>query len=276
MLKTIKNILTVLLGTFIVSVSINLFLAPAGIAPGGISGLSIVINHLWNLPIGLSILVLNIPIFIAGLFYFNKRFIISSLFGMVTLSIFTDFFNFIPKITQDTLLSAIYGGVLLGLGIGLVFSAGYTTGGTDIAAQILKKKFPKISVGRFILIIDTFIVILAGIAYHEWETVLYSAIGLYISSFLIDIIIEGGDKAKVAYIISEKPEEISALINSQLDRGTTLLHGSSLFTRTDKAVLMCVIKKYQLRGLKMVISQVDPTAFVVFTDAREVLGKGFE
>ncbi|MBR5155856.1 MAG: YitT family protein [Clostridia bacterium] len=272
----IKNFLTVLLGTIVVAIALDAFLAPADIAPGGISGLAIVINHLADIPLGFLILVLNIPIFIWGLRHFSHKFLLYSLLGMFLLSLFTDLLAGIPRITEDVLLSAIYGGLLLGIGVGLVFSSGCTTGGTDIAAQILKKKFPAISVGRFVLIIDAFIITLAGIIFGKWEVILYSAIAIYISTFIIDIIVEGGDAAKAVYIISDLQETISDCISKQLGRGTTLLHGSSFYTNSKKGILLCVVRKHQISSLKNIIKEVDENAFVIFTDARQVLGNGFD
>ncbi len=276
MLVKIKNILTVILGTVIVAISLDVFLVPANIAPGGISGLSVVLNHLLNIPLGILIFVLNIPIFLLGLRYFDKKFLLYSLGGMLLLSVCTDALVNIPRITEDILLSAVYGGALLGTGIGLVFSSGCTTGGTDIAAQILKKKFPAISVGRFVLIIDAFIIAIAGIVFGNWEVMLYSAISIYISTFIIDIIVEGGDSAKAVYIISDRNADIAEQISLQLVRGTTLLHGSSLYSKEEKEVLLCVVKKHQISTLKNIIKTVAPDAFVIFTDARQVVGRGFD
>ncbi len=276
MLIKLKNIFTVILGTVIVAVALDVFLAPGNIAPGGISGLSIVINYLSDIPLGILIFALNIPIFLLGLRYFNHRFLLYSLCGMFLLSVFTDLFVSLPRITEDLLLSAIYGGALLGLGIGLVFSTGCTTGGTDIVVQILKKKFPAISVGRFVLIVDAFIVVLAGVIFAKWEVMLYSAIAIYISTVLIDIIVEGGDAAKAVYIISDKNAEIAEQISLKLVRGTTLLHGSSFYSNEPKEVLLCVAKKHQISSLKQIIKDVDTNAFVIFTDARQVVGKGFD
>ncbi len=272
----IKNVFTIILGTIITAVALDAFLAPGNIAPGGISGLSIVINHLSGIPLGVLIFVLNIPIFVLGLRHFSRRFMLMSLCGMLLLSVFTDLFAAIPRVTGDLLLSAIYGGTTLGLGIGLVFSAGCTTGGTDIVVQILKKKFPSISVGRFVLIVDAFIVAIAGIVFGNWEVMLYSAIAIYISTILIDIIVEGGDAAKAVYIISDHSSHIAEQISAQLVRGTTLLHGSSFYSRAAKNVLLCVVKKHQISTLKNIIKAIDPDAFVIFTDARQVVGKGFD
>ncbi len=276
MLAVIKKCLSVLLGTFIVALSLDLFLVPADIAPGGLSGVAIILHHLANIPVGLSILFLNIPIFIWALRYFDAKFLFSSLFGMTSLSILTDAFAWIKPVTGDMLLSAVYGGALMGFGLGIVFISGSTTGGTDIAAQILKKHFPSISVGKFVLIIDAFIVALAGLTFGRWEIILYSSVALYICTYIIDLLAEGIDFAKVAYIISDKPKTISSEISSRLERGTTALHGSSHYSGAEKTVLLCVVKKYEINKLKRLIKEIDKDAFVILSDTREVLGNGFK
>ena len=275
MREKIKALLTVIAGTIFAAIALDVFLAPSDIAPGGLSGLSVVLNHLTRLPIGFLILILNVPVIIWGLMHFNKRYMVCSLIGMFLLSLFVEVFAFLPKITEDILLSAVYGGGLMGLGIGLVFGSGWTTGGTDIVAQILKKKFPTISVGRFVLIIDAFVIAVAGITFGKWEVLLYSAIALYISSFIIDIIAEGGNAAKVAYIISKQQKEIATAISQRLDRGTTLLNGWSFYSDEEKTVLLCVVRKYEVPQLKNIIKETDKSAFVIVSDAREVLGNGF-
>ena len=272
----IKLFSKVVAGTLISAIALNVFLAPMDIAPGGISGLAIAINHLTHVPLGIIIFALNIPIFIWAFKHFGAPFIVTSLAGMILLSIFVDALDFLPKLTGDILLSAIYGGVLLGLGIGLVFSSGYTTGGTDIIVHILKSKHRRISVGRLVLIIDAFIIAFAGLVFKKWETLLYSAISLYISAFIIDLIVEGGNSAKIVYIISKNPALIASAISAGIGRGTTSLHASSFFSNTEKSVLMCVVKNYEITRLKNIVKKADSLAFVILSDAREVLGNGFE
>ncbi len=276
MLAVIKRYLTILLGSFIVALSLDLFLVPADIAPGGLSGVAIILHHIANIPVGLSILFLNFPLFLWSMRYFSAGFMFSSLFGMVSVSILTDAFAWINPLTGDILLSAVYGGALMGLGLGIVFVSGSTTGGTDIAAQILKKYFPSISVGKFILIIDAFIVALAGLTFGRWEIILYSSVALYICTYIIDLLAEGIDFAKVAYIISDKPKAISSEISARLERGTTALHGTSHYSGADKTVLLCVVKKYEINKLKKLIKEIDKDAFVILSDTREVLGNGFK
>ncbi len=272
----IKRCFTTFIGAGIIALSLDLFLIPADIAPGGISGLSIIINHLFGIPVGVMILLLNLPIFILALRYFDYKFLILSIFGMLVLSISTDILSFIKPVTKDLILSAVYGGVLLGLGVGIVIRSGTTTGGTEIIAYVLKKHFPRFSVGKFILFIDAIIVVLAGTIYNRWEVTLYSAAALYVSSLVVDAIVEGVDFAKLVYVISDKSKEITDEISSRMFRGTTALSASSLYTGVNKTALMCVVKKYEIEKLKKIIKQVDATAFVIVADAREVLGNGFK
>ena len=272
----LKRQFTILAGVTLVALSLNLFLIPADIAPGGLSGVAIILHHISNIPVGLSILVLNIPVFLLSLKYFNKGFMFSSLFGTIALSVITDSLSWLSPMTGDILLSAVYGGTLMGLGLGIVFVSGSTTGGTDIAAQILKKHFPSVSVGKFVLIIDAFIIIGAGLIFGKWEVTLYSAVALYLCAYIIDLVVEGIDFAKVAYIIANNPKSISDAISENLVRGTTALHAFSHYSGTEKTVLICVVKKYQIAGLKKLIKEIDPDAFVILSDAREVLGNGFK
>lgn len=272
----IKRYLLTAFGAFIMALALNLFLIPSDIAPGGVSGLSVVINHVTGISVGLLVLAINIPIFILGAKSFNCEFVLISLFGMVSLSSLIDVFSFLTPVTQDMLLSSVYGGVIMGLGIGIVFRAQSSTGGTDIVAQVLKKRFPEFSVGRFVLLIDALIVLIAGAVYQKWEVVLYSAVAIYISSYVVELIVEGIDFAKVAYVISDKPEEIAMKISEKLTRGTTALNGSSIYTGNEKTVLMCVVKKYEIGKLKDIIQKTDSNAFVIVSDTREVLGNGFK
>lgn len=271
----IKGFLIVVLGTMLMAVSLNAFLIPNDLAPGGVSGLSVVINHILGVPVGLLVLILNIPIFVLGFRYFSKRFMLFSLVGMILLSGFIDLFVFLPKVTEDMLLSSVYGGAILGVGVGLVFTAGWTTGGADLVAKMFRKKFPFVSLGRIVLLIDVVVVGLAGLVFGKWEVILYSFIAIYISTVIIDLIVEGGSSAKVTYVISDRPKEVAECISSQLERGTTVLQGYSVYSGNEKSVLLCVVRKYEIPRLKSIIKEVDASAFVIFSDAREVLGKGF-
>lgn len=274
--KNLRKAFLTFIGAFVMAAALDLFLAPADIAPGGVSGLAIVLNHLTGASVGVLMLILNIPIFVLAARKFSMKFMLMSLLGMGSLSVLTDVLSFLKPMTSDMILSAVYGGALMGLGMGIIFREGTTTGGTDIAAMLLKKSFPEFSVGRFVLIIDAAIVTLAGLVYRRWEVALYSAAALFVSSYVLDLIVEGVDFAKMVYVISDSPEKISEEISAGLSRGTTALDASSIYSGADKTVLMCVVKKYEIGKLKKIIQKADSRAFVIVSDIREVLGNGFK
>lgn len=276
MTSFLKKLPITFVGATISAAALDLFLIPSDIAPGGASGLAIVLGHIMHIPVGILIVILNIPVFVLAARRFNLEFVLSSLFGMFSLSVMTEVLSKLEPLTDDLILSSVYGGALLGLGMGTVFRAGTTTGGTDIAAMLLKKSFSGFSVGRFVLLNDAVIVTLAGLVYHRWEVALYSAAALFVSSHVLDLIVEGVDFAKVVYIISDIPASLAREISDSLSRGTTAISGSSIYSGTEKTVLMCVVKKYEIGKLKRIIREADSRAFVIVSDAREVLGNGFK
>ena len=272
--KIIKY-LAITLGSGIMGLGLGLFLIPAQIAPGGISGLSTVIHYLIGLPVGLIMLIINIPIFILGALNFSKKYIFVSFYGMLTLSVFIEIFSAIKPITNDVILASVFGGAFSGIGIGLVFRYGATTGGTDIIVMLLKKRFKNMSTGKFVVLVDAIIVVFAGIVFKKWETVLYSTIAMIASSYMIDTIVEGIDYAKAVFVISDKPDSIAGEVSKLLSRGATCLTGFSPYTGNDKNVLLCVVRRYEIARLKKIIYEADKNAFVVISEAKEVLGKGF-
>lgn len=263
-------------GSLLMALGLDLFLVPAKIAPGGVSGLSTVIHYVTGLPVGVLILLINIPIFILGARSFSKKFIFESFIGMIVLSFFVSFFEFLAPITDDLILSSVFGGVFIGAGVGLVFRSNATTGGTDIVVFLLKKRFKSLSAGNIVAIIDLLIVLLAGIVFRTWESVLYSTVSLIVSSFIIDAIIEGVDYAKAVFIISDNPDEISRVISDKLYRGTTCFCGFSHYTGKEKNTLLCVVRRFEISRLKNIIYEADKNAFVIVTDTKEVLGNGFK
>ena len=265
-----------LLGAGIMALSLVLFLIPARIAPGGVSGLATVFGYFTNMPVGLMIFLINIPIFIWGVFEFDKTFLLGSVMGTFALSVFTEVFGiFVSPITDNEILQSVFGGAFLGLGIAVVLMSGATTGGTDIVAKILKKRFPYFSIGVFILIIDAVVIILATALTKRWETMLYSGLALYISTKVIDGLLDGLNFAKMVLIVSDFPGEISKEISEKMGRGATTLLGFSEYTQRDKKVVMCVVRKTEVFKLKEIVKGIDRNSFVIVADAREVLGKGF-
>ena len=281
MLKKAKEVLwdgaAFLAGGLLYRLSVNVFTLPAAIAPAGWAGIGALLHYLFGFPVGLTVLVLNLPLFVLGARTFGKSFLPKTVAATVLSSVLIDLTApILPSYQGNPLLSALYGGVLSGFGLTLVFLRGGTTGGTDIIVHILKSKYRRISVGKLLLIIDAFIIAFAGIVFKKWETLLYSAISLYISAFIIDLIVEGGNSAKIVYIISKNPALIASAVSAGIGRGTTNLHASSFFSNTEKSVLMCVVKNYEITKLKNIIKNADNLAFVILSDAREVLGNGFE
>ncbi|OPJ55245.1 YitT family protein [Alkalithermobacter paradoxus] len=271
--------LTITIGCALMAIALNMFLEPNTIAPGGVTGLAIVIKKLTDIPVSVTNLVVNIPLFITGLMILGKMFGAKTAYGTIALSFFIEIFlrifkDFVP--TTDLVLSAVYGGVILGIGIGLVFKAGGTTGGTDLAGAILNKFFPSLSTAKLMMVCDLVIVVLAGIVDKNIETSLYSTIALYIIVKIADFIVEGMGYAKAFFIISNKEEEISREIMEKLERGVTALKGRGMYSGLDKEVLLVVVDRAQEAKLKEIVRNEDPSAFVMVAGIHEVLGQGFK
>ncbi len=276
MYETWKKVFFTVLGATAMGAALDLFLIPMHIAAGGVGGIATVINHLTGIGVGILILLINIPIFILGALNFSKGFLLYSLLGTLALSVSTQVFSWVPAMTGDPLLATVFGGAGMGLGLGLVLSVNGTTGGTDILALILQKRFPTFSIGQFFLVIDGAVILAAGLAFRQWEVILYSALTLFVASKVVDTILSGVDYAKMVYIVSEYAEEISRGIYEQMGRGVTGLESVSLYTGKNRRVLLCVIRKVEFPKLKRMIQEIDQGAFLIISDAREVLGKGFK
>ncbi|QEK11455.1 YitT family protein [Crassaminicella thermophila] len=268
------------IGTLIMAFGLMFFLEPNTIAPGGVTGLAIVIQKISGIPIDITNLVINIPLFIIGLMVLGKKFGLKTAYGTLTLSLFIRLIITILGEdivgVEDLLLSALYGGVLMGVGIGLVFKGGGTTGGTDLAGAILNKYIPNLSIPKLMMVIDLMIVATAGIVNKKLETALYSVIALYIIVKIADFIIEGLNYAKAFFIISNYPKEIGEEIMRTLDRGVTVLQGRGMYTGNDKDVLLCIVDRSQVAKLKNIVHAIDENAFIMVTTVHEVLGEGFK
>lgn len=275
--RSVLKYISITFSVALMAASINIFLQPHGFAPGGASGVSIVLNRATNgfLPVWLLNLLINIPIFISGTITLGRKFGIKSIYGIVSLSFFI---WLIPsmKSTNDLLLASIFGGVIMGIGVGIMFRAGGTTGGSDTVGLLLNKKFSGIGISQFMLLIDSVVVISAGLVSRSLEAPLYSIVSLYITSRLIDIVINGFGYAKAVHIISDEPEKIGKSILSNLNRGVTVLKGQGFYTGKDKDVLLCIIGRSQVVKLKDLVDDIDSNAFVMVSDATEVLGHGFK
>ena len=262
-------------GVAIAVCGLNLFLVPGKIAAGGISGIATILYHLFNFNLGLTIAVLNIPLFIFGYTKMGKVFAIRTAYSLTLFSVLAAVIPVISP-TNDVILSAIYGGVLMGVGLGIVIKSGGSTGGSDMAGVILNARFKTMSISTFVFIIDCLVVGSAGFVFKDAEYALYAIASLYISTKLMEFISVGLNAAKAFYIISEKNDEIARLILEKMERGVTALSAKGAYSGSDKTVLMCVIQ-WRTEGarLKRLVKSVDPKAFVIVGDVKEVMGEGF-
>ena len=276
----LRNLLMIAVGSAIFSLGFDLFLEPAGISCGGVSGIAMLIVYATKskfLTVGILSALINLPLFFFGYHKIGKLFFFGSLLGMVVTSVGFDLFaRILPIPKTEPLVAAIFGGVIIGAGLGIVFIAGASTGGVDIVARLLKLKFRNFPIGKILLCMDLCTAVATGIVYGEFNNTLYSVITLVLSSFVLDKVVYGMDYAKVALIISDRYEEIAQAIDTQLDRGVTLLHGQGFYLRSDKFVLLSAVKRKQLAQLKDLVMSIDPSAFMILQDAHQVLGDGFK
>lgn len=265
------------LGAVLYSLSFDWFYVPNQIGFGGLTALGMILNHLSPaVPIGTVVLVLNIPLFILGWKFLGGHTLVSSLFAMAATSVLVDLiaavYTFPP---MDPMLAAVFGGVMLGVSLGMIFSRGATTGGTDLIARLLKLPFAWLPVGKLLMAVDLSMLLAVSIAFRSMESAMYGIISLYISTLVMDGVLYGMDRSKVAYIVTARPQEVAAEIDRQMDRGATFLHGEGSFSREEKLVLMCAFKQKQIVPLKALVHELDPDAFLIVCDAHEVLGQGF-
>ena len=263
-------------GAVLMGVALSVFMVPFKIAPGGASGLATVLHYLTGLRVSVLIPLINIPIFIIGIIRLERDFLVKSVFGTVVLSIATETAAILPPPTSDPLISAVFGGAVMGIGISAVLSRGGTTGGTDILVLVIRRSFSEVSVGRLYLLIDGAVIAMAGLAFSSGEVIFYSAVSLVVSTYMTDAALEGLNLARLVYIISDSNREICDRIYAELKRGVTGLNSVSMYSGRSGRILMCVIRKGQLPKLKKIIQDIDKDAFVIICDAKEVMGSGFE
>lgn len=263
-------------GSILYSLSVSVFTSPNNIAPGGVTGIAILFNHFFNLPLGTLIFAMNIPLFILAIKYFGYNFLLKTIYSTLISSVFIDLFSIIvPVFKGEGLVAALYGGVFSGIGLSLVFLRGGTTGGTDIASRIINKYFPSASLGRIILAIDSVIIIFSALTFKSIDSALYAVITIFCSTALIDRILYGNSGGKILFVISQKSGQIEDYILNNLFRGVTVLNGIGGYTRQNINVLLCVVKRYEVTRLKKAILSIDNSAFMVVGNADEINGLGF-
>ena len=263
------------IGSCIMAIAVSLFLLPNELSTGGFSGIATIVYYLLKAPMGMTILILNIPLFMFSALRIGKDFFLKSLIGTVSLSFFIDFFGKFEALTYDNLLACIYGGILVGIGTAIILKNNSSTGGSDLLTRILKKYKPGLKSGNIITIIDIIIILLNVIFLKKIEIGLYSAIAIYLMGKMIDILFEGIYFTKLLFIISNKSEEISYKIENEVRRGVTGLYGKGMYTESNKLVLMCAVRRNDISSLKKMVKKIDKNAFIIVTNSREVLGVGF-
>lgn len=269
-------IVDTVVGSTIFALGFSLFLAPNDMSAGGISGLALIFVELTGLgTVGTLSILINLPLFILGGIKIGKKFFAGSLLGMVLSSVLIDLFALIPFPVLEPLISVLYGGVICGAGLGIVFISGTSTGGSDILIRLLKLKYRNVPIGQISLCFDALVVLLTGIVFQDVTKSLYTGVTVFVCSQVIDALIYRFDYSKVALIISSEHQKIADAIGKKLDRGSTLLHGEGSYTHREIKVVLAAVKKQQVAELKELVMDIDPKAFVIVQEAHQVLGDGF-
>ena len=274
--KIVKEGFFIIIGCLFMAMGTSLFLLPNQLSSGGFAGIATIIYYLFSLPLGTTMLILNIPLFILTFIRVGKEVAVKGVFGTIMLSLFIDILEKFEPLTQDRFLACIYGGILVGIGTAIVLKANASTGGTDLLSYIIRSFKPHYRAGNLIVIVDTAIVLLNVIFFREVEIGLYSAIAIYLNGKMIDIVFEGIYFTKTMFIISNKYREIAQEIGQKLDRGSTAVYAKGMYTREKRMMLWCVASRGEVAKIKEIAQEIDPRAFIVISSAREVWGKGFK
>lgn len=273
-----KNLVLLLVGILIYDIGTHAFVEPAQVAPGGAIGVALLVNHLTNLPIGMMTMATNIPLLILAWFYLSRRFAVTTAVTTALSSLVLDVLvaPLCPVYTGDRFLCSLYGGVVIGVGMALIFLAGTTTGGSDILGYLLQKKRPQMSIGRALLLVDGIVLVVSIFVFGNIDAALFGLVTLFAQTKVIDGIIYGGEVSTMATVVTKNPEAIAERVIVDLDRSATLLKAQGAYSKEDTTLLMCTVRKSQFPRLKRIIYEVDPDAFMMATETSEVLGFGFK
>ncbi len=275
--KFIVDLLLMAVGSFLYALSITVIIDANMLSAGGVTGISTLVHRFTGIPTGLLVFVINIPIIILGFVKLGKRFIVKTAIAtaMVSLSLeITE--NYLPTYETDNILAAIFGGMVMGLGLSFVFMRGGTTGGVDIIAKVINRRFRHLTVGRVLLVMDGAVILITAIVFRNIETALYSVIAMFVSSKVMDTVLYGSDRGKIIYIVTDNPEEISKAIIERVARGVTMLKAKGAYTGNEKEMLMCTVRLNEVSAVYSVVNEFDKHAFVVVGEAGEIMGEGFK
>lgn len=270
------EITEIILGALIMAIGISLFLLPNQLSSGGLTGVATITYYLLGFPMGITILALNIPLFIIAFIRKGKEFFLKGLLGTISLSIFIDLFDQFAPLTEDRFLACIYGGIIVGIGTSIILKAHASTGGTDMLAYVIRTYKPNYQTSNLIVFADIIIIALNVLFFKEIEIGLYSAITIYLMGKMIDIVFEGIYFTKMMFIVSEKHKEIAREIGNSIERGTTGLYAKGMYTNEEKMVLWCIASRNEAIKIKQISQKIDPRSFIVISNAREAFGVGFK
>ncbi len=276
----IKDLIYILMGCVCFALGVAVFYQPASLAPGGASGIAIIVNGLTDFPTGTTILLVNIPLFIIGFFGIGKNFLFKSIYATVLSSVMIDVFTYLYSkfdlITSDKFICAVFGGVFCAIGMGIVFKYGGSTGGTDIVAKLIRRKRRDVPTGKIFLLLDSAIIACSAFASRDIENALYAAVALFIATSGLDLVLYGKDEAKFLVIISSYPEQIAEKLLKEVDVGVTYANGAGAYTGNDKKIILCAVKKQSYPQIKDMVNEIDPSSFMIVSSASEIYGEGYK
>lgn len=271
--ERLKSYLLIALGCVLGGAAYPLFLVPNNIAPGGLTGVATIFNYLWKWPVGLTSIVLNLPLFLIGFRAMGRVFVVRSFVATILFSACIDLIQ-LPPLIDDMLLASVYGAILLGLGLGLIMRGGATTGGSDMIARMVNKRFPLLTVGTFLFLVDCCVILAAGFTMSA-EKALYALINIFVAARVVDLVLAGFGSAKACFIITGQAERIAERIMKELDRGATLVPARGAYSQKERTVLISVVSNAEVIPLKRIVRSEDEKAFVFISDTHETLGEGF-
>ncbi len=275
-LRTIRDLAVITAASLIYAAGISLFLDPNNLAPGGMTGIAVILNRLSGIETGTLYFLLNVPVVLIGTWVFGWRFIVKTAYAVVMSSFFTNLLSGYSALTDDPLLAALAGGVMIACGIGMVFRTGATTGGMDIIIKIIRKKYKYLKTGFLFMCADMAIVAVSGFIFKDLNIALYALMAVLISGRTLDYILYGGDEARMIYIITEFPDEVGRKLLKDLEVGITCLHGRGGWTKKEKEIIFCVVRKQLSPRVEEIVKDTDPSAFMIITSANEIYGEGYK
>ena len=274
--QIIKKYFIIILGVALTAFGISAFYTPNKIVNGGVSGVATIFFHTMNVPTGLTFFIINAALLLTALKILGKKFVVDTIFGSLLLSLFLQFFSYIPPFTNDIFLATVFGSVLYGFGIGLTLTQGASTGGTDILSRLVQRFFSQARIGTLLLIVDSAVITASLVIFRQINLALYGALSLFISSYSVNWLIQKMNISKLAFVITDKGVEISEKIVSTSPRGVTLINATGAYTMSDKKVLICAMKESEANAFQKKVLDIDDGAFVIFSESQQILGNGFK